>query len=83
MRVIIHRKVLKRLARAPDFAKAGVLETAKVLEQFPMIHADVKKLGPDRYRIRRGGYRIIFVVEADTIIIYEINVRGRISYSKG
>ncbi len=67
----------------PSFIVEKILETAKTLEQFPMIHADFKKLEHHVYRIRRGNYRIIFAVEGDILYITEIDIRGRISYSKG
>jgi mRNA-degrading endonuclease RelE of RelBE toxin-antitoxin system len=67
----------------PGFIVEKILETAKTLEQFPMIRADIKKLDGRIYRIRRGNYRMVFAVEGDILYITEIDVRGRISYSRG
>lgn len=85
MRVEIDRKVSKSLSRMPVYVSEKVNDAAKLLEQFPMIHADLKKLGQATYRMRIGGYRIIFKVykEQDLIVIAEVETRGGISYSKG
>ncbi len=85
MKVIIHQRVHKSLARMPTYVSDVVTEVATLLENFPLIHADIKKLGPSQYRIRKGEYRIIFyyLKSEATILIYEVEIRGKISYSRG
>ena len=85
MKVTIDRKVTKSLNKMPVYVSDKVFEAAKLLEQYPMIHADLKKLGGGIYRMRIGGYRLIFKVykEQDLIVIVEVETRGGISYSKG
>ncbi len=85
MEVTIDRKVTKRLSKMPVYVSEKVYTAAKLLEQYPMIHADLKKLGEGIYRMRMGDYRLIFKVykEQDLIVIVEVETRGGISYSKG
>lgn len=83
MQVIIDKKVSKNMDRFPPYVREQVLETLILLEKFPLITADIKKLGRGTYRIRRGKYRILFHVESDIIVVFEIDIRGRISYAKG
>lgn len=80
MKVIFHDKVLKKMEKFPQHVKDDILETATILEQFPFARLDTKKLGGNVYRIRRGKYRMLIRTEGDLILIFEIDIRGRISY---
>ena len=80
MKVIFHYKVLKKMEKFPHYVKEDILETATLLEQFPFARLDTKKLGGNVYRIRKGKYRMVFRIEQDLIVIFEIDIRGRISY---
>lgn len=83
MHVIVSERVIKDMNRFPSYVKNQIAETITMLEGFPLIMADIKKLGPGVYRVRRGKYRILFRVENDIIVVFEIGKRGRISYAKG
>ncbi len=85
MKIILDRKVTKALNRMPIHVSEKVYSAAKLLERYPMIRTDLKKLGEGTYRMRIGGYRLIFKVykEQDLIVIVEVETRGGISYSKG
>jgi mRNA-degrading endonuclease RelE of RelBE toxin-antitoxin system len=39
---------------------------------------DVKKLSGKIYRIRKGKYRMLFRVEDNIILIFKIDIRGKI-----
>lgn len=80
MKVIFHKKVLKKMGKFPQHVKDDILETATLLQQFPFARLDTKKLGHNIYRIRKGDYRMLIRIEGDLILIFEINIRGRISY---
>ncbi len=80
MKVIFHDKVLKKMEKFPQHVKDDILETATILEQFPFSRLDTKKLGGNVYRIRRGKYRMLIRTGDDLILIFEIDIRGRISY---
>lgn len=81
MKIIFHDKVLKKMDKFPQHVKEDILETATLLEQFPFARLDAKKLGSNVYRIRKGKYRMVFRIEQDLIVIFEIDIRGRISYA--
>jgi mRNA-degrading endonuclease RelE of RelBE toxin-antitoxin system len=78
MQVIFHKKVLKKIEKFPKFVKEDVYEIAKLLENFPFVRLDIKKLGGSVYRVRKGKYRILFVIENNIILIFKIDVRGRV-----
>lgn len=50
-----------------------------LLEKFPFIALDIKKLRgyKNTYRLRIGKYRIKFVLKEDTVIFYDIELRGK------
>ena len=85
MQVMIDRKVVRALNRMPIHVSQKVYSVAKLLEQYPTMRADIKKLGDGTYRMRIGEYRLIFKIykEKNLIVIAEVETRGRISYSKG
>lgn len=80
MKVIFHEKVLKKMEKFPQHVKDDIIETSTLLEQFPFARLDTKKLGNNIYRVRKGKYRMLFRIEQDLIVIFEIAIRGRISY---
>lgn len=84
MEVKIHRRVLKRIERFPEYVKADIFETLELLERWPFIIADIKKLDDGVYRIRKGSYRILFQTHKarDLILVFEIEIRGSVSYAK-
>jgi mRNA-degrading endonuclease RelE of RelBE toxin-antitoxin system len=78
MQVIFHKKALKKIEKLPKFIKEDVYEITKLLEEFPFVRLDIKKLGGSVYRVRKGKYRILFVIENNIILIFKIDVRGRV-----
>jgi mRNA-degrading endonuclease RelE of RelBE toxin-antitoxin system len=59
MQVIFHKKALKKIEKLPKFIKEDVYEIAKLLEEFPFVRLDIKKLGGGVYRVRKGEPIII------------------------
>ncbi len=80
MEVIVKKKVLRKVNKFPKYVKRDILDMATLLENFPLVRADVRKLEHNIYRIRRGKYRMLFRIEENLLIVFEINIRGRISY---
>ena len=80
MEVIIHKKALKKIEKFPRYVKEDVYQLARLLESFPFVRLDIKNLNGNVYRIRKGKYRMLFRVEGNNILIFEIEIRGRISY---
>ncbi|MDE1827631.1 MAG: type II toxin-antitoxin system RelE/ParE family toxin [Candidatus Micrarchaeota archaeon] len=85
MRVVVDPKVEKVFTTFPKFVQSRLLKKINLLERFPLINADIKKLGDGVYRMRSGRYRLLFRAkkEKDLIVVYEIDTRGKISYAKG
>lgn len=59
-KVFLHKRVIKFLNKLDEKRKGNVLNVLKSLEKFPLIRADIKKIGERTYRIRIGEIRIIF-----------------------
>ena len=78
MQVILHKKALKKVEKFPKYVKEYVYEIATLLKNFPFVRLDIKKLGGNIYRIRRGKYRMLFRVENSIILIFKIDIRGRV-----
>jgi len=73
---------LKKLNHLDASLRQRILEKVRELESFPACRADVKKLhGADNaFRLRVGGWRIIFAVYRDIneLVIFDLDTRGRI-----
>lgn len=44
------------------------------------LEGDIRKIGPDTYRLKIFQFRFIFGIENDTIIVYDIDSRTNIKY---
>ncbi len=67
-------KEIERLSRKDITA---ILEKIASLSHNPRPH-DCKKLsGEEKYRIRSGDYRIIYLIEDDVLIVYVVKVGHR------
>ena len=78
MNTFLSPKAAKYLERLNEPIKGRIKAALKKLEQEPP-KGDIKLLaGRDGYRLRVGGYRILFDIVSDTIIITEIGPRGKI-----
>ncbi len=86
-RVVLTRRAIKGLERAPDHINKRAGEAIEALhESFaPVKLFDVKKLKgmEDTFRIRLGDWRLIYEFrrKEDVIVIYELAPRGRASYA--
>jgi mRNA interferase RelE/StbE len=81
-RILISRKALKELEDLGEDERKLIKDRISKLAFFPLIHLDVKKLRGYEgiYRMRVGGYRIIFEYEKEekTIKILKIGKRENI-----
>jgi mRNA-degrading endonuclease RelE of RelBE toxin-antitoxin system len=50
------------------------------LEKFPLIRADIKKIGKDTYRLRLGDVRVVFDYNkhGNSIFVKLVDYRGRV-----
>jgi len=72
--VYVSKRVKRKVRRFP----AHIRDLDKFyadLRDFPNIRLDIKKLGRQAYRVRKGDYRVLFVVEENKILIYKIEIR--------
>jgi mRNA interferase RelE/StbE len=77
MTVVLDRRAAKYLKHMSEPAKSRIKDAIAGLSNTPPA-GDIKKLADrDDYRLRIGGYRIIYRVENDTIIVSTIAPRGQ------
>ncbi|ASJ02593.1 addiction module toxin RelE [Thermococcus profundus] len=80
-RVILHRNVLKSLKQAPDSIKQRFYEFVEELRfnPIPSERFDIKKLKgrKNTFRVRLGGYRVIYELEKDELLILIIKFGKR------
>lgn len=77
MKLVIDAQPLKYLERLNEPMKGRLFAALERLEREPP-EGDIKKLsGSGHYRLRVGGYRVIFYMEEKTIIVSKIAPRGQ------
>jgi mRNA interferase RelE/StbE len=75
--VVIDAQPLKYLERLNEPIKGRLFAAIERLEREPP-EGDIKKLsGSSHYRLRVGGYRVIFSMEEKTIVVSKIAPRGQ------
>lgn len=79
-RVFLHKRVIKFLEKLDERRKENILRILKSLEKFPLIRADIKKIGEKTYRLRIGELRVIFDYDKDknAIFVKLVDFRGRV-----
>lgn len=82
MRVELSPKAAKYLERLNEPLKGRIIKAIKKLSCEPP-QGDIKTLsGRDGYRLRVGGYRILFDKMDENIIVHDIAPRGQ-AYKRG
>ena len=73
--IILHKRAKKFLDRLPDGEKRRIVEA---ISKLPTV-GDIKPLtnGGGVYRLRVGGYRVIYTVEHDKLIVYIVEIGNR------
>lgn len=78
MNTVLSPQALKYLKRLNEPEKSRIIKALKKLESEPP-QGDIKSLsGNDGYRLRVGGYRVLFGIKNNIIIITDIGPRGQI-----
>ena len=74
-----HKKFSEKFRKLNKKERERIYKRLLLLEKFPFIALDIKKLRGYRntYRLRIGKYRIKFVLKEDTVIFYDIELRGK------
>lgn len=81
MKITYAPKFASQLKRAPKHIKERVLEFVEELSDNPLPENwDIAKIKGEEnvYRVRIGGWRLIYVVEKDEIKLIRIGPRGRV-----
>lgn len=77
-KVEINKKVRKKdLPSIPLKDAAKIVERITQLAENPYPTGAVRLKGRDEWRIRQGDYRILYIVEEDTITVYVVKVGHR------
>ena len=76
MRVELSPKAYKELSRLNNPVLGRIIKALDKLSEEPP-QGDIKALaGRDGYRARVGGYRILFQIAGDHIVVLSIGARG-------
>jgi mRNA interferase RelE/StbE len=76
VKVVLAARAAKYLGKISEPAKSRLKAALTNLSRKPML-GDMKKLkGRDGFRLRVGGYRILFFLEHDTVVVSNIAPRG-------
>ena len=78
--VLIHRRVIKFLNTLSEDRKSKIMDAIKLLEGFPIVRADVRKIGPKTFRLRKGDIRVIFDFDSRTnrVFVKLADFRGKV-----
>ncbi|QYZ79202.1 type II toxin-antitoxin system RelE/ParE family toxin [Methanofollis formosanus] len=82
-KILISRTFQKQFRRLPAGTQERIRLSLSGLEEDPFNPrpgTDVKPLrhtSPQKYRLRVGGYRVIYTVEGDTVRVVDVMTRGR------
>jgi len=78
MKTVLSPQATKYLEKLNEPNKSRIIKALKKLESEPP-RGDVQSLaGNNGYRLRVGGYRVLFGIKDDIIIITDIGLRGQI-----
>ena len=78
MKTVLSPKAAKYLERMSEPNKGRIVAALKKLEQEPPQGDIITMSGQEGYRLRVGGYRVLFGIKAETIVVTDIAPRGRI-----
>jgi len=82
MEIIVEENFYKKVKKMPKDVQKRALEVLKLLENFPFIRLNIKKLkGKERsFRVRIGRYRILFILVDNKIYVSDIDIRSKVEY---
>ncbi len=74
-------KELEDILRKKD--RRHIVGRISALADDPRPHGSQKLSGKDRFRLRQGPYRIIYLIEDDALIVYVVKVDHRKDVYRG
>jgi len=82
MNVLFSEKAQKQYDRLNEFMKVRIAAAVKKLEAEPPQGDIIKLRDQSGYRVRVGGYRVLFEITNTAILVYKIETRGDV-YKRG
>lgn len=76
-RVLIKASAAKELEKLPKKDRAAVAKRILALGDEPRPPGCQKLSGGEKYRIRQGTYRILYIVEDDKIVVVVVKIGHR------
>ena len=76
-RLAFKKSVAKDLRDIPKKDVARILECFRELAEDPRGPGCEKLSGKERYRIRQGGYRIIYEIQDDVLVVVIVKIAHR------
>ncbi|MBE9536514.1 MAG: type II toxin-antitoxin system RelE/ParE family toxin [Proteobacteria bacterium] len=76
-RIEIKKSAIKELETIPSIDLKKVMKRIESLAEDPRPHGSKKLSGEEKYRIRQGNYRILYLIEDDLLIVYVVKVAHR------
>ncbi len=82
MEIIVEENFYKKVKKMPKNVQKRALDVLKLLENFPFIRLDIKKLKDKErcFRVRIGLYRILFILVDNKIYVSDIDIRSKVEY---
>ena len=77
MKTVLSPKAAKYLERLNEPTKGRIKAALMKLEQEPPQGDIIAMSGQEGYRLRIGGYRVLFGIKANTIVVTDIAPRGQ------
>ena len=68
-------KEIKAIATKKD--RQSIIQKIKKLSSNPRPHGCQKLTGNNRYRIRQGQYRILYIIEDKQLVVYVVKIGHR------
>ena len=75
--IAFRKSVAKDLARIPKRDVRRILSAIRALAEDPRPPQSRKLTGDEKYRVRCGIYRILYLIEDDRLVVCVVKVRHR------
>ena len=76
-RIEIKKSAIKELEIIPSRDLSRIMERIESLAGDPRPAGSKKLSGEEKYRIRQGNYRILYLIEDDLLIVYVVKAAHR------
>ena len=76
-RIVVKKSVSKDLRKIPKKDITQILSAIQMLADDPCPPQAKKLSGQERYRLRKGNYRILYSIEDDKLIVCVVRVGNR------